>query len=147
MNYWLSFGEEVKGPFSLHQVRKFWERGDVTGDNQFCLEGENSWTPLSEISHLLEPGPRRWVYILLGLFLGWLGVHNFYAGRFFFGVLQLGLCAILWLRLQDAHAAYPGDYSAETARLGGIILGFTLISWVIADIGLVSKAADGRKMS
>ncbi len=41
----------------------------------------------------------RTVYIILGLFLGSLGIHNFYAGRTGVAIAQLLLCwtCVTWL--------------------------------------------------
>lgn len=40
----------------------------------------------------------RVVYILLGIFLGGLGIHNFYAGRWTSGAIQLAITLLLsWL--------------------------------------------------
>lgn len=60
---------------------------------------------------------RRWIYIMLALFLGLFGVHNFYARRIFNGILQLLL----------------------TLSLIGIII---TIIWVISDIRSIKQ--DGR---
>ena len=66
----------------------------------------------------------RLVYILLALFLGVLGIHNFYAGYKSKGIKQL-LCT------------FPGI----------LLLGIpTLICgiWVLVDICTVSQDADGK---
>ena len=68
----------------------------------------------------------RLVYILLALFLGGLGIHNFYAGYKSKGIKQL-LCT------------FPGI----------LLLGIpTLICtiWVLVDICTVSQDADGKPM-
>jgi TM2 domain-containing membrane protein YozV len=40
----------------------------------------------------------RVTYVLLGIFLGWLGVHNFYAGHIGRGIAQLLILLLLgWL--------------------------------------------------
>ena len=68
--------------------------------------------------HLIYSSPkRRWIYIMLALFLGLFGIHNFYARRIFNGILQLLL----------------------TLSLIGIII---TIIWVIADIRSIKQ--DGR---
>lgn len=62
-----------------------------------------SWRPLNEtpdpIAHpavqLVKSARSRGIYIILGLFFGMIGVHNFYAGRFLPGILQLLITLIL----------------------------------------------------
>ena len=47
---------------------------------------------------MAEPAKSRVVYILLALFLGGLGIHNFYAGYTTKGVIQLLVTLLLgWL--------------------------------------------------
>lgn len=47
---------------------------------------------------MAEPAKSRVVYILLALFLGGLGIHNFYAGYTTKGVIQLLITLLLgWL--------------------------------------------------
>ena len=66
----------------------------------------------------------RLVYILLALFLGTLGIHNFYAGRIGSGVAQLLLTILIgWL----------------IAPLFGV--GF----WVLLDICFVKHDGNGRR--
>ena len=43
----------------------------------------------------MKSAKSRGVYIILGLFFGMLGVHNFYAGRLGYGVAQLLITCIL----------------------------------------------------
>lgn len=57
-------------------------RNDMPVMNQNCSVG-----------HISKP-KQRLVYILLGIVLGGLGVHNFYAGYYKEGLIQLALCAI-----------------------------------------------------
>lgn len=40
-------------------------------------------------SKVVKTAKSRGIYIILGLFLGWLGIHNFYAGRYAIGACQL----------------------------------------------------------
>lgn len=44
---------------------------------------------------IIKTAKSRGVYIILGLFFGLLGIHNFYAGRFAYGVMQILITAIL----------------------------------------------------
>jgi hypothetical protein len=96
MSYYIIEGEETKGPFTIGQLRSMWNTGSITGKTMHCQEGDESWRPLSSILDQLEPPPvvvqqpsvvmvratkSRGVYIILGLFFGCLGIHNFYAGH------------------------------------------------------------------
>ena len=64
---------------------------------------------------------QRFVYIILALFLGGFGVHNFYAGRIKFGVIQL---------------------------IMGITIMLAFVSWIwaIVEICVVTKDGDGNPM-
>jgi TM2 domain-containing membrane protein YozV len=68
----------------------------------------------------------RGVYIILGLLLGLLGIHNFYAGYYRIGAVQLII----------------------TLLLGWVYLGIFITGlWVIVDLFTVTEDADGRAMS
>lgn len=64
----------------------------------------------------------RLVYILLGVFLGFLGVHNFYAGYIGKGIAQLLICIFLSFL---------------------IIPIFVLFIWMIVEVCTVTKDARG----
>lgn len=69
---------------------------------------------------------------MLGLFLGYLGVHNFYIGRAGRGVGQLlmffvGLITLYFL-------------------IGGLIL-FVLFVWLLVDICSVTQDSEGKPLS
>ncbi|CAN7407944.1 TM2 domain-containing protein [Acidovorax sp. LjRoot74] len=46
-------------------------------------------------TQLVKSAKSRGIYIILGLFFGLLGVHNFYAGRLGIGLAQLLITCIL----------------------------------------------------
>lgn len=74
----------------------------------------------------------RIAYVMLGLFLGYLGVHNFYIGRAGRGVGQLlmffvGLITLYFL-------------------IGGLIL-FVLFVWLLVDICSVTQDSEGKPLS
>lgn len=69
----------------------------------------------------------RAVYIGLALFLGWIGIHNFYAGRGFEGLIQILVLAIC------AFTAGPGAL-------------FVTAVWAIINICTVSTDGKGLKM-
>lgn len=69
------------------------------------------------------PAKSRVAYILLGLFLGCLGIHNFYAGYSGKGVAQLLI----------------------TLLAGWLVLPVLAVSiWVIIEICTVTKDASGK---
>ena len=66
----------------------------------------------------------RLIYILLAIFLGCFGIHNFYAGYIKKAIIQL-LCV------------FPGSFL--------VIPPFSAFVWVLVDICTVTKDADGKK--
>ena len=68
----------------------------------------------------------RLVYILLAIFLGGLGVHNFYAGYTKKAIIQLLCCTI------GAALVIP------------LIVGAI---WILVDIFTVTKDADGKSFA
>ena len=74
----------------------------------------------------------RLAYVLLGLSLGVLGIHNFYAGRTGRGVRQIVLF-VLGLLL--------------TAIGIGFLLLLILFIWILVDICSVTTDADGKNLS
>ena len=70
----------------------------------------------------------RFAYILLALFLGGFGLHNFYAGRVLSGLLQLACFAAAML-------------------LGNLIALAVLGVWLLGEIVLVSRDANGQAMT
>lgn len=75
---------------------------------------------------LVKSAKSRGVYIILGLFFGLLGIHNFYAGRYAYGVMQLLITGIL----------------------GWFVVGlFITAIWVIVEMITVTKDGEGDPMS
>ena len=86
----------------------------------------------------------RAVYVVLALFFGGLGVHNFYAGYIGKAVAQLSM-SLLGLMLSFLLLLL---HSCSVASVGRVILlillCFLLLSiWIIADICIVDKDASG----
>ena len=74
----------------------------------------------------------RLAYVLLGLCLGWLGIHNFYIGRAGQGVAQL---VVLVLSLVFS-----------TIVIG--FVGFPILAiWILVNICSIDADADGRPLS
>lgn len=67
----------------------------------------------------------RGIYIILGILLGGLGIHNFYAGRYRAGAAQL----IIML------------------TLGWIFVGIIIVGiWILIELITVTEDGDGKKM-
>jgi TM2 domain-containing membrane protein YozV len=102
--YWHEREGEVRGPYSFEILVVMWGRGELRITDRLCKHGQEQWLEVSRIMKSLEraaqsqaPSDRsRGVYIILGLFLGVLGIHNFYAGRYLAGTLQCVLFVGLW---------------------------------------------------
>ena len=77
-------------------------------------------------AHIHQPPKSRVAYILLGFFLGTIGVHNFYAGYSGKGIAQLLI----------------------TLFMGWLIIPYLAVCiWVIVEIIAVDKDAYGIKMT
>lgn len=115
IKYYVMVGDERRGPFTLQQLQGMWQSGAITMDTKYWIEGLDDWMPLSSILELIQPPLRahqaqpyfaapgqlvrpaknRGIYIILGLFLGCLGIHNFYAGYHGRGAAQLIITVVL----------------------------------------------------
>ncbi len=79
----------------------------------------------------------RFVYTMLGLFGGMLGLHNFYLDRHVSAVLQV-LCSVAWI---------------ACVKIGGywILAGFAVFAvqviWITLEIFLVRREPDGDVMN
>jgi len=146
-SYYILEENITKGPFTIGQLRSMWNSGNITGNTMHCKPGDEQWLPLSVILYHLEPTPTvtippvlfsqrnityarsrksRGVYIILGVFFGLFGIHNFYAGHYRKGTWQL-LITILtgWL------------------IIGLLISGF----WAISDMISETKDAECKEMN
>lgn len=74
----------------------------------------------------------RLAFVMLGLFLGWLGIHNFYIGKAGKGIGQILMMIFGFV-------------------LAGIGIGFVLLIglciWILVDICSVTQDADGKPLS
>lgn len=145
--YYILDAEETRGPFTIGQLRSMWSTGSITTKTMHCQEGDEQWRPLSSILHLIEPPPTvapasvaisqpsvlvvratksRGVYIILGLFFGCLGIHNFYAGHYGRGAAQLII----------------------TLLLGWLIIGLVItVLWSLIEIIAETHDGDGQRMT
>ena len=48
--YNLLVGQEVKGPYTLGQIRSMWKSGSVTADVQYAEVGADAWHPVLSIA-------------------------------------------------------------------------------------------------
>jgi len=78
------------------------------------------------VQEMEKPPKNRTVYILLAIFLGSLGIHNFYAGRNLWGILQLLITITSFLTL--------------------FISLIPLYVWILIEIIIVTRDSDGRYM-
>lgn len=79
----------------------------------------------------------RWVYIVLGLLFGGVGIHNFYAGHHVRGAIKLGL--VLLAFAVDAFLHFYTGFALVAMAL------FTL--WSLIEIITVKNDAGGNTMS
>jgi TM2 domain-containing membrane protein YozV len=129
---WIMQQGQRQGPYTINQLRSMWSAGQITTQTQYWSEGMPAWGVMAALQGQLEqnglPSPAtvrvaksRGVYIILGIFLGLLGIHNIYAGRYGVGVAQLLI----------------------TIFLSWTIIGlFVVAVWVIVE--LFSVATDGN---
>lgn len=99
-----------------------------TGGNPLPIY-EGSYTPPSGSetrAQLVKSAKSRGVYVILGLFFGLLGVHNFYIGRFGVGAAQL----------------------LVTCILGWFVVGLVITAvWAIAELFLVKNDGAGDALA
>lgn len=98
----------------INMIKKLLETGVITKETLIWTAGMNQWVPVSQTAIGTQILPKRstidinngslhaqlarrkssrsrLAYILLALFLGGFGVHNFYAGHIMIGMLELVL--------------------------------------------------------
>lgn len=102
----------------------------VSADGRFYkAHPSDPWTPIPTASGTLlieRPAKSRTAYVLLALFLGGLGIHNFYAGR-------IG-CAVAQLLI--------------TLFTGWLIFPLLIVGiWAIVDAIAVDEDGTGRKFA
>src|SRR5262249_39341966 len=117
-SFYLMLDGQRRGPYTVNQLRTMWQSGRLTSGTYYWQTGMANWQPLANIQVFLDspppqgqqfivnqvnapvPYPPQYMqmplssrsragYVLLGLFLGCLGVHNFYAGYSGRGAAQL----------------------------------------------------------
>lgn len=77
-------------------------------------------------TQLVKTAKSRGIYIILAIFFGMIGIHNFYAGRYGRGAAQLVI----------------------TAVLGWFVIGLVITAlWCLVDMFTVTTDGDGHRMS
>ena len=138
------------GPIDEATIRGLLASGQISIDTLVWTTGMASWVPLQQSSlgaglptpptavpTYQTPGQTnpnakdRVAYVLLAIFLGELGIHNFFAGYTSRAVIQLILCLI-------------GIPFAALMTCGvGLLLYIPLKVWVIIEAITVTKDAQG----
>jgi TM2 domain-containing membrane protein YozV len=142
VEYYILQDDKQTGPYTVKQLRSMWNAGQLTAETFYWREGMSEWTPLRGVIDKLEhplPQPMsqtgpvivttrksRGVYIILGIFFGLLGVHNFYAGYYAQGAAQcLSTILLCWT----------------------VVVPIIVLIWVIVDLCTVTHDASGYQMS
>jgi TM2 domain-containing membrane protein YozV len=152
-SYYLHLNGQQAGPYTVGQMKTMWQSGNINAGTQYWQTGMNGWQPLANIKHFLDTPAQnnpsapivinqvnqnvaypmgatmsrksRGTYIVLGLFLGCFGVHNFYAGYSGRGITQLLI----------------------TVFLGWLGIGFFITGiWAFIEIIVVNTDAQGLRM-
>ena len=142
MSYFLDLNGKQAGPYTVSQLRLMLRTGQATTGTLYWADGLTEWLPLSTISDELdkpdssrafvgqvasipESHCSRGIYIILGLFLGLLGVHNFYTGRYGVAACQLALNLLLFWT---------------------IFVPVGVAVWVLVELFTVTTDGKGRKL-
>ncbi|MFM0184162.1 zinc ribbon domain-containing protein [Paraburkholderia nemoris] len=91
----------------------------------------------SPVSHVVTVAKSRGIYIIIGLLLGGLGLHDFYAGYNGRGAAKLVILFIPFLL--DATTGFATGFSIIAIVINGI--------WSLIDICTVKKDKSGHDMS
>jgi len=153
--YLLLINGQQSGPYTINQMKAMWQTGTINAGTAYWQAGMAQWQSLANIRHFLDApsgnqfgnpvivnqvgyqvgypaqpvmmAKSRVTFVLLGLFLGCLGIHNFYAGYSGKGVAQLLITIFLgWV-----------------FGLGVFITGI----WALIEIIAVNTDAQGVRMA
>jgi TM2 domain-containing membrane protein YozV len=149
MNYIIKSGDEEQGPYSFDDLEMYEQIGDVTSKTPVRLENRDVWTPWYKIKEeyareknrlekyqkyfgspsapVQKSIKQRGVFIILGLLLGGIGAHNFYANYYGRAICQLLLTLV-------CVAIFP--------------LGLLAIAgWIVVELIVTDKDAEGFKLA
>jgi hypothetical protein len=170
--YYLVMDDKEQGPFTIGQLRSLWNAGKITSKTYYFQPGMIEWKPLAQVVTRLEPPPTkeaeptiiktaksRGVYIILGIFFGTLGIHNFYAGYNSKGASQIIVWIIAFVAemagmmhrepgfnpASSGNALYDDPLSALPAL--GFCLLMVLLIWVILDLWETTTDAKGDPLA
>lgn len=95
-------GGTPHGPYDIESLKAMMSRGEINNQTLCFKEGMSNWAPVTSILPITAvpyapvPGDvkPRVAYIILGIFLGTLGIHNFFAGYNSKGIAQLLLSVL-----------------------------------------------------
>jgi TM2 domain-containing membrane protein YozV len=98
--YFIEMKGRTCGPYNIKQLRNYFENGVIDEQTPLVMEGQGGeWTTCQAIIDQLSPTERseksKVVYVILALFLGVFGVHNFYSGHTASGIVKLLLTLLL----------------------------------------------------
>ncbi len=91
-------GGTPHGPYDIDTIKGMMARGEINSQTLCYTDGMADWAPVCTILPGVTPRvpvrpagdvKPRVAYVLLGIFLGYLGIHNFFAGYTNKGVAQL----------------------------------------------------------
>ena len=94
-------GGTPHGPYDLKTLQIMLDKGLLNSQTLYFQAGLSSWHPITKLIPLtnsqgmvygmppITPANSRLAYIVIAIFLGTLGIHNFYAGYTSKGVIQL----------------------------------------------------------
>ena len=130
--YYLDSSEEVQGPFKVSDLDSMHKGGRITSTTQICEEGTQNWmpffqvprptvpkqlpvvasiqkslpdTPPAEVASAASITEKRILpAFILAFLLGVFGVHAFYAGQIFQGVIYL----LMWISFVVLGAVNSG---------------------------------------
>jgi len=149
VQYIIKIGDEEQGPYAYEDLLMYEKIGDIAAETPTRIDGQDIWKTWSrvKITHKAEQEQiakyraaidpalpvqqksvkQRGVFIILGILLGGIGAHNFYANYYVRGFIQL----LLTLTLMAVFFPAVG--------LVGI--------WIIIELFTTDHDAEGLKLS
>ena len=112
---------------------------------------QNLATPQQQVVYIQVPAKQKskGIYVMLGLFLGCFGFHDFYAGHIARGVAHLVL--VLWFsvgflvrlsRIEGDYAQYDFAFAVQSLMISWLVN----IVWVIIELIVIKKDGKGIPM-